>query len=182
SIALNFGKHAIKVGGDLRAPLRNIFMDVPGTRGSLNFDKIFTCQRNTSLQCASGGLSYADALLGYVQSAQLTNVYFVDQRLFMASGFAQDDMKLTRKLTVNLGLRYDFSAPAVNGENYQTNFNPTGSGSIVTAKDGSLTDRALVNPDYNNVAPRLGIAYQIDDKTILRTGYGIFYQLFERYG
>jgi hypothetical protein len=183
AVSLNFGRHAIKVGGDLRAPLRNIFMDVPGTRGSLNFDRIFTCQRNSSMQCVSGtGLSYADSLLGYVQSAQLTNVYFVDQRLFMASFFVQDDFKVNRKLTLNLGLRYDFSAPAVNGKNYQTNFNPAGSGSIVTAKDGSLTDRALVNPDYNNWAPRVGIAYQIDDKTVLRTGYGMFYQLFERYG
>jgi len=156
---------------------------VPGTRGSLNFDRIFTCQRNSALQCVSGtGLSYADSLLGYVQSAQLTNVYFVDQRLFMASFFVQDDFKVNRKLTLNLGLRYDFSAPAVNGKNYQTNFDPSGAGSIVSAKDGSLYDRALVHPDYNNWAPRVGIAYQIDDKTVLRTGYGMFYQLFERYG
>jgi hypothetical protein len=183
AVSLNFGRHAIKVGGDLRAPVRNIFMDVPGTRGSLNFDRIFTCQRNSALQCVSStGLSYADSLLGYVQSAQLTNVYFVDQRLFMASFFVADDFKVNRKLTLNLGLRYDFSAPAVNGKNYQTNFNPAGAGSIVTAKDGSLTDRALVNPDYNNWAPRVGIAYQINDKTVLRAGYGMFYQLFERYG
>jgi len=183
AVSLNFGKHAIKLGADLRAPMRNIFMDVPGTRGSLNFDRIFTCQRNASLQCVSGtGLSYADALLGYVQSAQLTNVYFVDQRLFMTSFFVQDDIKMSRKLTVNLGLRYDFSAPAVNGKNYQTNFNPAGGGSIVTATDGSLSQRGLVNPNYHNFAPRVGIAYQIDDKTVLRTGYGLFYQLFERYG
>jgi hypothetical protein len=183
TVSLLFGKHSIKVGGDLRVPMRNIFMDVPSTRGTLSFDKIFTCQRNAALQCTGNtGLSYADALLGYVQQGQLSNVYFVDQRLFMASVFVQDDVKLTRKLTVNLGLRYDFSAPAVNGKNYLTNFDPAGAGSIVTAKDGSLYDRALVHPDYNNWAPRLGIAYQIDDKTVLRAGYGMFYQLFERYG
>ena len=183
AVSLLFGKHSIKVGGDLRVPMRNIFMDVPSTRGTLSFDKIFTCQRNAALQCAGNtGLSYADALLGYVQQGQLSNVYFVDQRLFMASVFAQDDMKLTRKLTINLGLRYDFSAPAVNGKNYLTNFNPAGAGSLVTAKDGSLYERALVHPDYNNVAPRVGIAYQINDKTVLRTGYGLFYQLLERYG
>jgi hypothetical protein len=55
--------------------MRNIFQDEPGTRGSLNFSGQFT------------GLSYADALVGYVQGAQLTNVFFVDQRLFMASAF-----------------------------------------------------------------------------------------------
>src|SRR5262249_17894810 len=144
AVSLNFRNHSIKVGADLRAPLRNIFMDVPGTRGTLNFDKIFTCQRNASLQCVSNtGLSYGDALLGYVQSAQLTNVYFVDQRLFMLSFFAQDDYKIPPKLTMNIGLRWDFSAPAVEGKNHLSNFDPAGK--LLTAADGSLTNRSLTN-------------------------------------
>lgn len=183
SVSFNFGRHTIRAGADVRAPLRNIFMDVPSTRGTLSFTNIFSCQRNASNSCVSGtGLSYADAELGYVQQGQLSNVYFVDQRLFMSSFFAQDDIKATRKLTVNLGLRWDFSAPAVNGKNYLSNFDPTGAGALITAKDGSLADRALVNPNYKNFSPRVGLAYQLDDKTVLRTGYGIFYQLFERYG
>jgi hypothetical protein len=183
SVSMNFGRHAIKVGGEVRAPLRNIFMDVPGTRGTLGFTSIFTCQRNASGSCVGGtGLSYADGLLGYVQSAQLTNVYFVDQRLFMASFFAQDDWKLTRKLTLNLGFRYDFSAPAVEGKNHQANFDPTGAGALVLAKDGSYDSRGLVQTNYKNWAPRVGIAYQVNTNTVIRAGYGIFYQLFERYG
>lgn len=183
AVSFNFGKHTLKVGIDLRAPLRNIFMDVPSTRGTLNFDKIFTCQRNASLQCVPGtGLSYADALLGYVQQGQLSNVYFVDQRLFMISGFAQDDFKITRKLTLNIGLRYDFSAPAVEGKNHLSNFDPSGAGKLLTASDGSLQNRSLTNPNYKNFAPRFGFAYQLDPKTVLRSGYGIFYQMFERYG
>ncbi len=183
AVSLNLGRHNVKVGGDLRAPLRNIFMDVPSTRGTLSFTNIFSCQRNASNTCVSNsGLSYADGLLGYVQQGQLTNVYFVDQRLFMASFFAQDDFKATRKLTFNLGLRYDFSAPAVEGKNHLSNFDPAGSGALVTAKDGSLSDRTLTNPNYHNFAPRIGFAYDLDSKTVLRGGYGIFYQLFERYG
>jgi hypothetical protein len=183
AVSIASGKHSIKTGVDLRAPLRNIFMDVPSTRGTLSFDRIFTCQRNSSNQCVSNtGLSYADGLLGYVQQGQLTNVYFVDQRLFMLSGFVQDDFKVTRRLTINLGLRYDFSAPAVEGQNHLSNFGPGGAGALLTAKDGSLADRSLTNPNYHNFAPRAGFAYQIDDKTVLRAGYGIFYQLFERYG
>ena len=156
---------------------------MPSTRGTLSFTNLFTCQRNASGTCVSGtGLSYGDGLLGYVQQGQLSNVYFVDQRLFMASGFAQDDFKLSRRLTLNLGLRYDFSAPAVEGKNHISNFDPTGSGALLLAKGGSLEDRALVNPDHNNCAPRVGFAFQVDNNTVLRAGYGIFYQLFERYG
>jgi hypothetical protein len=183
-VALTLGRHTLKIGADLRTPLRNIFMDVPSTRGTLGFTNIFTCQRNGSLSCVSGtGLSYADGLLGYVQQGQLSNVYFVDQRLFMASFFAQDDFKLNRRLTLNLGLRYDFSAPPVEGKNHLANFVPTSNGgALMQAKDGSLSDRTLVNPNYHDFAPRIGFAYQVDTKTVIRAGYGIFYQLFERYG
>lgn len=183
AMSFNLGKHTVKAGADLRAPLRNNFMDVPGTRGSLNFDRIFTCQRNANGQCvANTGLSYADGLLGYVQSAQLTNVYFVDQRIHMYSFFIQDDFKVTPRLTLNLGLRYDFASPAVEGKNHLSNFNPANGGGIITAKDGSLENRALVQVNRKNFAPRIGLAYQLTGKSVLRAGYGIFYQGFERYG
>ena len=51
-----------------------------------------------------------------------------------------------------------------------TNFNPAGTGSLIFATDGSLLQRSLVNPDRNNFAPRAGIVYKLDDKTILRGG------------
>ena len=50
------------------------------------------------------------------------------------------------------------------------------------AQDGSLEDRGLVKPDKNNFAPRVGVVYKLDDKTVLRGGYGIFYNLFDRVG
>src|SRR5262249_5494474 len=116
------GRHALKFGVDIRLPLRNNFMDVPATRGQINFDRIFTGQR-TATGCVAGtGLSYADGLLGYVQQAALTNVYFVDQWLRMLSFFVQDDFKVTTHLTINLGIRYDFSAPAIEGRNHLANF------------------------------------------------------------
>src|SRR5262249_26104728 len=136
TISLIRGNHSFKFGVDVRTPMRNIFQDEPGTRGSLSF----TCQFT--------GLSYADALVGYVQGAQLINVFFVDQRVFMASGFVHDDWKVTPKLTLNLGLRYDFGSPAYEGRNRMANFDPSangGAGGLVFAKDGSLGDRTLVD-------------------------------------
>ncbi|WP_263366900.1 TonB-dependent receptor [Edaphobacter bradus] len=186
TVSLALGKHTLKLGGTVYAPMRNIFQDEPGARGDLNFTGIFSCQRGgANNQCVAGGLSYADGLLGLAQSTQLTNVHFVDQRLWMVSGFAQDDWKLLPNLTVNLGLRYDFASPALEGKNQQANFDPNangGAGGLVLAKSGSLKDRALINPNYKNFGPRFGISYSPDAKTVIRAGYGYYYSMFERFG
>jgi hypothetical protein len=165
------GAHSFKFGATVFLPMRNIFQDEPGTRGDLGFTGIFT-----------GGLSYADGLLGAAQSTQLTNVFFVDQRLWMASGFVEDDWKATPKLTLNLGLRYDFAAPAVEAKNREANFNAAGSGSLVFATGGSLGDRALVNPNTTNFGPRVGASFSLDKNTVLRGGYGVYYTALERIG
>ena len=85
------------------------------------------------------------------------------------------------QLALNLGLRYDFITPSLEAQNRQANFDPT-TGTLVQATDGSLADRGLVDPDKNNFAPRVGIVYTLDDKTVLRGGYGIFYNMFDRIG
>ncbi len=173
TLSITRGKQTMKAGISIYGPMRNIFQDEGGTRGDLTFTGVFS------------GFPYADGLLGYTQSTQLTNVLLVDQRLWMASGFFEDDWKVTPKLTLNLGLRYDFATPALTGNNKMANFNPAGNGgagSLVFAKSGSIEDRALVQANTKNFGPRLGISYSPDEKTVLRAGYGIYYTLFERYG
>lgn len=164
------GRHQWKFGADVMMPLRNEYFDVAPTRGNLRFQNTFT------------GNAFADFLLGYPNRAELTNVFVVNQRLWSASFFVQDDWKASDKLTVNLGVRYDFMTPPYETDNRMANFDPSGSGQLVFASDGSLSDRALVNPDTNNFAPRAGVVYQLDDRTILRGGYGVFYNQFERIG
>jgi outer membrane receptor protein involved in Fe transport len=164
------GRHQVKVGGDVMAPMRNEYFDVAPTRGNLRFQATFT------------GNAFADFLIGYPNRAELTNVFVVEQQLWSTSFFVQDDWKATDALTVNLGLRYDFMTPATEKENRLANFDPAGAGALVFASDGSLEDRALVKPDTNNFAPRIGVVYKLDEATILRGGYGVFYNQFERIG
>ena len=170
SVSWVTGTHAVKAGADLMMPMKNQFMDVPATRGSLRFRNAFT------------GNSVADYLLGYVADLQLSNVWVVEQRHQAQMFFVQDDWKVNSRLSLNIGMRYDFMTPALEASNAQTNFIPSGAGSLVFAKDGSLQDRGLVNPDRNNFGPRVGVAYKLDDKTVVRGGWGIFYNLFDRVG
>lgn len=181
SISWNVGLHAFKFGADVHAPMTNHYQDIPSTRGSLQIDNIFTCKRDNAGNCIDGGLSYADGLLGYVQSAELSNVDLVEQRLHMYSFFVQDDFKATRRLTLNLGLRYDFASPALEGKNHIANFN-TATGQLFDATSGGLQARSTIQPNRRNFGPRVGIAYQLDPQTVIRSGYGIFYSLLDRQG
>ncbi|HEV3041974.1 MAG TPA: carboxypeptidase regulatory-like domain-containing protein [Candidatus Angelobacter sp.] len=182
TLSQTFKRHTLKLGFSFYGPMRNIFQDEPGTRGDLGFTGVFTACHQASGCPANSGLSYADGLLGLVQSTQLTNVFFVDQRLWMIGGFAQDDWKVTPKLTLNLGLRYDFASPVTEAQNRTANFDPANGGSLVFAKDGSLEQRSLVKPYKTAFSPRAGFAYSPGWNTVIRGGYGIYYTLFERFG
>ncbi|HTZ89564.1 MAG TPA: TonB-dependent receptor [Alloacidobacterium sp.] len=182
TLSLTHGRQSYKFGASLYLPMRNLFQDEPGMRGDMTFTGIFTCERNAASQCVSNtGFPYADGLLGLVQYNQLTNVHFVDQRLWMLAGFFEDDWKVTPKLTLNLGLRYDFATPALEGANEMANFDPD-SGGLVFARSGGLRSRSLVESNTKNFGPRFGFAFSPDQNTVLRGGYGVYYTLFERYG
>jgi hypothetical protein len=162
--------HQFKFGANVIAPMANRYLDVPATRGQLRFRNRFT------------GNPMADFLLGYASDAQLSNVHVVEQRHWAMSYFVQDDWRLTNRLSLTLGLRYDFITPALEAENRQSNFVPENGGRLVLAADGSLQDRGLVKPDWNNFAPRVGVAYTATERTVIRGGFGIFYNLFDRIG
>ncbi|HQX83017.1 MAG TPA: TonB-dependent receptor, partial [Vicinamibacterales bacterium] len=91
------------------------------------------------------------------------------------------DIRVNDRLTVNLGLRYEYATPMWEKNNVLSNFDPVGL-KMVLARDGSLKDRSTINPDRNNFGPRLGLAYTLTPETVFRGGYGISYVHFHRAG
>lgn len=168
TMSLTQGAHQFKWGADIHAPMRNIFRDIFGTRGGWVFTGQFT------------GVPFADWLMGYPGVVYLTNALSVDERIWMASFFFQDAWKATRKLTVNYGLRYDYATWPYSASNALLNLNPATGQAITPAN--SPFGRSLVQPDYHNWGPRVGLAYQASTNWVLRAGYGRFYQLYEREG
>jgi hypothetical protein len=93
--------------------------------------------------------------------------------------FVQDDFRVNSKLTLNLGLRYELMSPVYDADNKLANFNPA-TNSLILAKDGGIEDRTLQKQRWNNFSPRLGGAYQLNAKTVLRGGYGYGYNFWNR--
>ena len=135
----------------------------------------------TSNPALSQAYNLADFLTGARSAYELNNYVIVDYRQRMHFGYIQDDFKFSPKLTLNIGLRYENSTPQYEKDNHLANFDPA-TNKLIQAKDGSLFERALVHRQNGNWAPRFGLAYQIDKKTVIRSAYGISYIQFNRLG
>src|SRR5258706_2685747 len=174
SLASNRGSHSLKFGVELLNVETGI-RDVSSLLGQFNLSGRFTGVNNR------WGKALADLLLGFPSRYhQDSNTTFdIYQPIYFL--FVQDDWKVTRRLTLNLGLRYEFATPPRERDRKWANFN-SATGQFVSAKDGSLFDDALIHPDRNNFAPRLGLAYSVTPKTVIRAAYGIFYNHTNRLG
>ena len=86
--------------------------------------------------------------------------------------FVQDDFKLRPNVTLNVGLRWAYTSPLVEADNRQANFDLQ-TGEQITRQRRRIEDRALYQPYYGGFEPRLGVAWQVNDRTVVRGGYGI---------
>ena len=175
NLSITRGKHSMKVGGNIRN-FRRYAGTTDFARGRFIFNGQFT-----AAQAGKGtNNSIADAMLGLTSNAQLSTPL---DHTMMSTAFEvyfQDNFKFSRKLTLDLGLRYEYMPPFHERRDRLANFvfdsRLPGAGTIVPADpDGSHEERSFQQPDRNNVAPRIGLAYQATSSTVIRAGYGVFY-------
>ncbi len=175
------GRHTFKFGGDLRFQQLNVSprFDVGG---NFQFRSTQTANTNENTQ----GWSIASLLLGAPSNA-FNSLQTVDPAMRMQyhSIFFQDDVKLTPRLTINLGLRYDINPPRFEANDRYRGFDPdvinpliNRRGAIIgAAGQGGLQaeHRGLTKTDYSAIGPRVGFAYSLNDRTVIRGGYGLYY-------
>ncbi len=161
------GNHSFKFGADIR---RAYNLRVPSDRhraGELNFDAART-------QGPNGGSGLATFLLGDVSRFERYVSNSLDARETQNRWFfyGQDSWRVTKKLTVNYGLRWEIYRPqVVNGDN-NGGFVDLATGEVKVAGVNGVNRSLNVTSPLTTFAPRLGIAYQINSKTVVRTGYG----------
>ncbi len=162
------GNHTIAIGGEMRWSEYNIFQ-LAAPNGQFSFSGQFT--QNPS--DATGGDGLADELLGLPVVSTIDTQVKVRNRQYVPSAFIQDDFRASSKLTLNLGVRYDYFSPIVSANDQQSNFD-YGTGQLVVAgKNGA--SRGLVTPDHLNFSPRVGFAWNPRGQTVLSSGFGIFW-------
>jgi hypothetical protein len=183
------GKHSLTFGVQVSFQQYNQADPLTGSvLSGFNFSNNETAGFNSSgTLLTSTGNSYASYLLGLVDNAALTqsSVAMVGGRNRQYSFFAQDDFKATSRLTLNVGLRYDIYTPFVEQFNQESWLNPTLPNPAVDGYPGALqfagygTDscncQTLITTHYRNFGPRIGFAYVVNSKTVVRGAYGIFY-------
>ena len=202
NVSWNKGSHAIKFGAEYR-PIGFPFFQVPSPRGRMDFRRADSDQ----IGITDTGDGMASWLLGEVGWARITTANFISSFKDAYSFFVQDDWKVSSKLTINLGVRYEITTPI--GEkfgrqahldvfgadhNVPTLVIPEGKDSETPLPPNFATDYPtvavergvastyLTEWDRTNFAPRIGFAYEMLPGTVLRAGYGIFYGAEENEG
>ena len=195
NVSINKSKHAIKFGFEYR-PIDFPFFQVPSPRGQFNFRRARTAAGTAYDGPTGDGL--ASWLLGVPGSGtRITTANFISSQKVAYAWYIQDDWKLTPKVTLNLGVRYELFSPISEKFARQSNFEwwrpqptlaiPRGPNQDAPLPPNFATDfpqvqvergqvdKYLIPWDKKNISPRFGIAWQAMNKTVIRAGYGIFY-------
>jgi len=172
------GKHTVKFGFSyMDVSYRRI--DCNNCAGSVSYSTAGTGNPSVTGQ---NGIAFASFLLGLPSGGSFNFGADIDFRYKYYAGYVQDDFKLSNKLTLNLGLRYDYSVPRRETDLQNSNFNPTipnpSAGNILGALEfASESNPVLIQSRKNAFAPRLGFAYQLSSKTVIRGGGAIMYDI-----
>jgi len=181
------GNHSFKFGTDIRSEEFTIFQPA-APRGTLDFGPGLTDNPDPNAQF-TGGSGFASFLVGLSDAGSINNLHNIDYHHQVYAFYGQDDWRVTPKLTLNLGLRYELFTTIKERHNELGTFDLS-TGTLIVPKGvtAQLTPMlaaivpvqataspGLISPDTNNFAPRIGLAYQVSNKLVMRAGYGIFY-------
>jgi hypothetical protein len=187
------GKHSMKFGYEWQAVNTEV-NDFNPSYGQDNYNGVYSkngdisSSNHTSIDPSASyaaqlqaAQNLADFMFGNRSQYSLTTYAIVHLRQRYNFMYFQDDIKISPKLTINAGLRYEIVTPQYEKDNRLSNFDPD-TNSLIHARSGGVYSRSLVNTPKNNWAPRFGLAYSANDKTVLRAGYGIVYSQWNRAG
>ncbi|MGO8790963.1 MAG: carboxypeptidase regulatory-like domain-containing protein [Terriglobia bacterium] len=182
------GHHDIKFGGEIRIAQQNT-LDVNDPVGAFTFNTLGTSQNSASV---NGGDVMATFLTGVSVGGSGGNWNIIQAPAWTAktwSLYVEDSWRVTNKLTVNAGLRYDMQYPGTERHNRLEYFDPTLASPLQIAGLPNLvggdvfatpSSRGMYpNRFYGAIQPRLGLAYRLNDKTVVRSGFGIFYEYYQ---
>ncbi len=186
-------KHSMKFGYEWQAVNTEV-NDFNPSYGQDNYAGVYSSNgdiANSNRTSTDSSASYAaqlqaarnlaDFVFGNRSQYSLTTYAIVHLRQRYNFMYFQDDFKVSPKLTINAGLRYEIVTPQYEKDNRLANFDP-GTKSLIQARPGGVFSRSRVNTPLNNFGPRFGLAYSATDKTVLRGGYGIVYSQWNRAG
>jgi hypothetical protein len=183
-LSKNIGRWTTKFGVEYRV-IRGYSQQPGYDAGNFSFDQTFTGANPTLIQPSSGN-ALASFLLGTPQSGYIQVSSEPARQEKMASLYFQNDIKLTDRLTVNLGLRWDYMGPMTDRFNelsrgfaaqtlnpISTPTFPVYGGVLFAGANGN--PRGIFNQSWGNLGPRFGSAYRLDNHTVLRGGYALIY-------
>ena len=169
TLSIIHGKHSLKIGAQFRRSQFDL-QQLGSPRGRMRFTGQLTSSADDP---NGGGYPLADALLGLTPNSNISLGGTFHNRQNTYGGFIQDDFKLNTNLTLNLGLRYDYTSPIYDANNQMANLD-FATGKLVLAGQGGAS-RGLVKTDKADFAPRIGFAWQVRQHTVVRAGYGRFF-------
>jgi hypothetical protein len=171
TITKTYGPHTFKAGASLRKNEFNSYNPATSPEGQFVFDGSITNHG----AAGNPNTQIADLLLGKIKTTSYEQAQPpTGRRNYNLGIFFQDDWKVTPKLTFNLGVRYEYESPMTVATNIYSRIDPA-TGVLLAAGLNGVSSSLNINTPKGNVSPRIGLAYSVDNKTVIRAAFGTFY-------
>lgn len=179
NVSYERGRHLFKMGVQFERYQQNYFSSTDGLLGSFGFTGVYTSNPNVGAGNATTpsapGYGTADWVLDEAQNESYGTAQKIGQRQWRDAYYFQDNWRIRPRLTLYLGVRYQYDQPVYEAHNKEANPQPTYDGqgdyTMLTAGQNGAS-RALYNPTYHDILPRFGVDYQIKPWMVMSIGYG----------